>query len=336
MCPHNHVNFAALELADNCFLLLRRAKTRKQLHTDGKAFHPAGNGLVVLPCKDRRGNHHSALLSVRHALERGAQGNFRFSEADVAAQQPIHRDTALHIRFDLVDTAELIVGFIKLEVRLKIALPLVIRRKSVPFCLHPLGVKADKVLGDILNGAAHLCLGLLPVVSAQPAQADGRVLPRADIFRNHVELRNGDIERIALCIADFDVILRNALHAELPDSLKNADTVRGVDNVIPGRQIGDIGDRLPFADFGRLSAAGRRNVSARNQPEKSRGILKTAGKRPGRYSHLAAGDFFRLLHIGGVDSLRLKIRSDGFRRAPAACKHGAGPFIFEHCMQIFG
>ena len=91
----------------------------------------------MLPRENCRRHEHGALLAVGNALERGAQRDLRFAEADVAAQQAVHRHFALHVALDFVDAAELVVRFFKLEMRLKVALPLVVlpeRRGPSPSC----------------------------------------------------------------------------------------------------------------------------------------------------------------------------------------------------------
>ena len=129
------------------------------------ALEPLGNGLVMLPGQYRGGHQQGALLGIRDAFEGRPQSHLGFAEAHVSAQQPVHRLLLLHILLDLLDAPELVLRFLVLEPGLKIPLPAGIRRKRVALQLHPLGVKLDQLLGDILHRAANPGLGLLPVLA---------------------------------------------------------------------------------------------------------------------------------------------------------------------------
>ena len=71
----------------------------------------------------------------------------------------------------------------------------------------------------ILHGGAHADLGLLPLGAAQPVQLDVGVFARPDVFGDHVQLGDRDIEHIALGVFELDVILTNPVHVDFMDSL---------------------------------------------------------------------------------------------------------------------
>src|SRR3712207_8908501 len=50
----------------------------------------------------------SDLLAVLHRLERGPHRDLGLAVADVAADQPVHRDGLLHVPLDLLDRGELV------------------------------------------------------------------------------------------------------------------------------------------------------------------------------------------------------------------------------------
>ena len=189
----DHVDFSPLQLFEDLRLLLGRAEPGKDLHLDGETFEPLGNSLVMLPGQYRGGHQQGALLGIRDAFEGRPQSHLGFAEAYVAAQQPVHRLLLLHILLDLLDAPELVLRFLVLEPGLKIPLPAGIRRKRVALQLHPLGVKLDQLLGDVLHRAANPGLGLLPVLAPQAVQAHLDLLLGADIFGNHVKLGDGHI-----------------------------------------------------------------------------------------------------------------------------------------------
>ena len=122
----DHIDLAASQLFDDLLLLVGRAEAGEQLYADRITVKAVQYGLVVLPRKDRGGAEQGALLAVGNAFEGGAQGNLRFAEADVAAEQSVHRDGALHIVLDLVTAAQLIFGLFIGEACFKVVLPFVV------------------------------------------------------------------------------------------------------------------------------------------------------------------------------------------------------------------
>ena len=73
--------------------------------TTGKLANRSLNVVEVLLHQQRRRHQHGHLLAVLDRLERGAHGDLGLAVADVAADQPVHRDVALHVGLDLVDAA---------------------------------------------------------------------------------------------------------------------------------------------------------------------------------------------------------------------------------------
>jgi hypothetical protein len=69
------------------------------------------------------GHEDGDLLAVLHRLERGPHGDLGLAVADVAADEPVHRDRALHVGLDLVDGAQLVGRLDVGEGVLELALP---------------------------------------------------------------------------------------------------------------------------------------------------------------------------------------------------------------------
>ena len=91
--------------------------------TTGKFCVPLGEGLEVLLHEQGRRHQDRDLLAVLHRLERGPHGDLGLAVADVAADQPVHRDRLLHVGLDLVDGGELVGGLDVREGVLELALP---------------------------------------------------------------------------------------------------------------------------------------------------------------------------------------------------------------------
>jgi hypothetical protein len=79
---------------------------------DREALEALAKGLVVL-ARQQRGRHdHRDLLAVHRRDEGGAQRHLGLAEADVAADQPVHRLAAPEVVEHVVDRAVLVVGLL--------------------------------------------------------------------------------------------------------------------------------------------------------------------------------------------------------------------------------
>ena len=165
----------------------------------------------MLPGEDGRGHEYGDLHTVGNALEGRAQRDLGLTEADVAAEQAVHRDGALHIALDLGDRLQLAVGLSVFELRLELLLQFVVGRERMP--LHPLagGVERDQLLRDALRRAFGLRLGALPLGRAHFRQLRDALAAAADVFADQIKLVAGYIQTIAARVLQFDVIARDAM-----------------------------------------------------------------------------------------------------------------------------
>ena len=88
------VGEALLDLGE----LRRRDQARGLRDVDRKALEALGEGLEVLARQQRRRHHDRDLLAVHGGDEGGAQRHLGLAEADVAADQPVHRPAGAEIR----------------------------------------------------------------------------------------------------------------------------------------------------------------------------------------------------------------------------------------------
>ena len=69
----------------------------------------------MLVCQDRRGDEDGDLLAVGGSLEGGTHGYLRLSEADIPAEEAVHRIGALHIGLHSGDGGGLVGGVLEGE-----------------------------------------------------------------------------------------------------------------------------------------------------------------------------------------------------------------------------
>ena len=192
----------------------------------------------MLPGKDGRGHEHGDLKAVGNALERRAQRHLGLAETDVAAKQAVHRNGALHIAFDLSDRVKLAVGFGVLELRLELLLKLVVGRKGVPLYTLTRSIKGNQLLGYALRRASGLCLGALPLGRTHFRQLGHAFPAAADIFADQIKLVAGNVQAIAACVLNFNIITRNALGCNGLQADVASDAMVGMDNQVAHRQVG--------------------------------------------------------------------------------------------------
>ena len=92
--------------------LFRRDEPRSLRDLHREAAKALGESLEMLARQQRRGHDHRDLFSFHDRKEGGAKRHFGLAEADVAADEPVHRPALGEVFGDCVDACELIVGFL--------------------------------------------------------------------------------------------------------------------------------------------------------------------------------------------------------------------------------
>ena len=91
------VDLARLEVGQDGFYLGRRAQAGDALDPEREVGEALAEGAEVLLGEDRGRDQDDHLLAVGGGLDGGAQGDLGLAEADVAADQAVHRPRRLHV-----------------------------------------------------------------------------------------------------------------------------------------------------------------------------------------------------------------------------------------------
>ena len=121
------------------------------------------------------GHQDRDLLAVLHRLERRPHRDLGLAVADVAADQPVHRDRPLHVALDLVDGAELVRGLHVREGVLQLALPGVSGPNAWPG--DAIRAEYSRISSEAICLTALRARPLVFAQSAPPEPVQGR-LPR--------------------------------------------------------------------------------------------------------------------------------------------------------------
>ena len=109
--------------------LLRPDQPRGLLHPDREAGEALREGLEMLAREQRRRHHDGDLQSFHRGDESGAQRDLGLAEADIAADQPVHRLAGPEVVHDRVDGVLLVVGLLIGEARGELAVQALGRRQ---------------------------------------------------------------------------------------------------------------------------------------------------------------------------------------------------------------
>ncbi len=139
----------------------------------------------------RRENRH--LFAIHHCFERGPNCDFRFAEADIAADQAVHRLGALHVDFCIDDRLHLIRRFAKRKRILKFRLPSCVRAKRVTGMRLPFRLKCEHFARVIENGSSCVFLGARPFRVSERTEWR-RLFADTDVTRNQIGLFERDVE----------------------------------------------------------------------------------------------------------------------------------------------
>ena len=229
----------------------RLAQARDALDPERQVGEPLAEGAEVLLGEDRRRHQHHHLLAVGGGLDRGAQRDLGLAEADVAADQPVHRPLRLHVALDRLDRFELVGGLAVGEGGLHRDLPLAVGREGVALAGAALGVEVEQLAGEGAGGSARARLHVLPALAAE--RRERRFAAGADVAAQLRQLVGGDVDAVLALVFEVEVVAGDAADLAGLEAGEAGDAVVLVDDVVADPQ---------FAE-GEAAAAGARGAAPR-------------------------------------------------------------------------
>src|SRR3546814_4668613 len=171
--------------------------------------------------------------------EGGGQGHLGLAEANVAADEAVHRAAGTQIADDLADGAVLVVGLLIGEAIDEGGVAGVGLGDSAG-TQGALGRRLDELARDLADALLHPRLATLPGFAAQLVERDAVAL--AAITGEDVDILDRHVELVAARIRKGDTVVRRLLHRDLSQALITPDTVIGVHHEIAGRERGEFTD----------------------------------------------------------------------------------------------
>ena len=140
---------------------------------------------------EQRGRHqHRDLLAVGDRDERGAQRDLGLAEADVAADQAVHRLAALQVLEHGVDRGRLVGRFLEREALAERLVVVVLQLERVALAQRALGVEREQLRRGVAHLLRRLVLRLVPLAAAELVQRR-RLRRRAAVAAIRCRLETG-------------------------------------------------------------------------------------------------------------------------------------------------
>ena len=232
MSGDDDIDLPVTQLPGNLALPGRRSETREHLHLYRKWGEALAESCVVLLGQNRRRHQHGHLLAVQYGLEGGAQSYFGLAVTHIATDEAVHRRRLFHVLLDLVDHAQLILGFLVGKSSLQFGLPLGVGWERMAGDRFASGVQVQKFLGQFVGRALGSGLRLVPTAVAQAIKR--RVYSIwTDPFAQPVGVVHRYVERVAVGIGHQQVLSFHPAQVTNDQALEPADAVVEMHDVVP-------------------------------------------------------------------------------------------------------
>ena len=232
------VDLARGEVGEDPLRLLRRHEPRDHLDAHREVAEALAERVEVLLGEDRRRREEQNLAAVDGDGERGAHGNLGLAEADVAADEPVHRPRRLEVLLHRLDRGLLVRRLAIREARLELRQPLAREVERDALAGLALRVELDQVAGELADGLARPRLERLPGLAAELREC-GRRGVGADVARDLAELLVRDVEAVLAAEGEQEVVARDAGDRVRLEPEQAADAVILVHDVVAGAEVGE-------------------------------------------------------------------------------------------------
>ena len=188
--------------------------------------------------EDRRRDEHQRLLAVQRCGERRPHRDLGLAEADVAADEPVHRARRLHVLLDRLDRGALVVGLAVGEARFELVEVLVVEVERMAGRLLALGVEPEELAGELADPFAGPALEQLPGLAAELRER-GRAAVGADVARDLAQLLVRHVEPVVAAEGEEEVVTRDLGDLLRLEAEQLPDAVVLVHDVVAGAKVGE-------------------------------------------------------------------------------------------------
>ena len=205
-----------------------------------QALEALDEGPVMLARQQRRRADHRHLLAREGGDEGRAQRHLGLAEADIAADQAIHRLARRHVFQHVGDRLELVVGLGIGEAGAELLVETVGRAHRLAAADGALGGDLDQPVGHVGDALLQPGLARLPGDAAQAVEL-GALLARA-VAAQHVDVLDRNEELVAALVGQPQAIVARELDFQRHQALVAADAVLAMDDQVALAERRRLGD----------------------------------------------------------------------------------------------
>ena len=236
-----------LEPLDDRALLGDGAEARQALDADRPVGEAVGEGLRVLLGEQRRRHQHGDLAPAGDGRERRAQRDFRLAEADVAADDAVHRASGAHVREHGLDRLVLVDRLLERECGFEGAIGVLVEGDRASLARRAARVEVEQLRRDVAHALRGAPPRARPLLGAElvPGRRIGRA---AGVARDETERVHRHVQQVAARVLDDEEL--GGIAGDLHDlqAAVAADAVFLVHHRGAGRERGEFAqDRLRVA-----------------------------------------------------------------------------------------
>ena len=248
MGADDHVAGAILQRIAGSRRLCRADQPRQPANFQREAGKALGKAGVVLARQQGGRRHHRHLLPGHGGDECRAQRHLGLAEANVAADQPVHRPPGGKIGQHLVDCRFLVLGLVprKAVDKRPIARRVDNQRGGLP--QRAQGGGLEQFVGNRPDAFLQPRAALLPGLAPQPVERDAIAL--AAIARQHIDILDRHVELVAPGVGQHHAIVQRLPDRDRLQPFVAPDTVVEVHHQIARAQRRQFGQK----GIGRLAA----------------------------------------------------------------------------------
>ena len=222
--------------------LLGGDHARELGHGDGEALEARAEDPVMLAGEQRRGHDDGDLRAGHRDREGGAQRDLGLAEADIAADEPVHRAAGGEVLQHVGDGADLVIGLDEGEAGAELVEGALGRDRDLALLHAAFGGDADELRRHVLDTLLGLGLAALPGAAAELVERDPLAL-RAEA-RQHLDILDGEEQLVVAGIDELQAVMRRVVDADGLEPGIAADAVLLVHDEVALLDAGGIGDEL--------------------------------------------------------------------------------------------
>jgi len=195
---------------------------------------------------EQRGRHHYGnLLSGEHGDQACAKRDLRLAEADIAADQPVHRLAARQIVEHGADARRLVLGLLVGEAGGEFVVQPPGRGKHRRLAQLPHRRDLDQLLSHVADALLEAGFARLPGHTAEPIELRARLV--GAVAAQELDILDREVELVAAGVMHFEAIMRLAGRLDIGEPHEAADAVVGMHHEIADGKARHLGQDVAAA-----------------------------------------------------------------------------------------